>query len=115
MARGGKRTPGEGKTIGRPKRERPTNGNVAAKVLAEAKAQQLWLDMIDLERRRLFSGSSDRFSIIPLTNLLRYLEDRAYGRPVDTVNHLHDKPLEMNVNVNLGQRLAAARKRALGS
>lgn len=84
--------------------------------------------MIDLERRRLGinkDGSlgerekdaitgpdyQGKFSIIPLTNLLRYLEDRAYGRPVDTVNHLHDKPIEMNVTVSLAEAIQKARKR----
>ena len=35
--------------------------------------------------------------ILPLVNTLRYLEKiRAYeAKPVDTVNHLHDKPIEM--------------------
>jgi hypothetical protein len=124
MAQGGKR-PG----AGRKKAERPTNANVAARVLAQAKAEQLWLSMIDLERRRLGLNKdgtlSERekgaitdgeyrgnFSIIPLTNLLRYLEDRAYGRPVDTVNHLHDKPIEHNLNLNLSERFRIAMEKA---
>jgi len=114
--------------IGRPKQERPTNANVATKVLAQAKAQQLWLSMIDLERRRLGinkDGSlserqkdaidgpdyQGRFSIIPLTNLLRYLEDRAYGRPVDTVNHLHDKPIQHEVTVKMSELIREVRER----
>jgi hypothetical protein len=113
--------------MGRPKTQRPTNANVASRVLAQAKAEQLWLSMIDLERRRLGinkdgslsereKGAIDgpdyqgKFSIIPLTNLLRYLEDRAYGRPVDTVNHLHDKPIEVNV-LNLADLIGKARRR----
>jgi hypothetical protein len=127
MAQGGKR-PG----AGRKKAERPTNANVATRVLAQARAEQLWLSLIDLERRRLginktgelsvAAGSKaagavtegdyqGRFSIIPLTNLLRYLEDRAYGRPVDTVNHLHDKPIEMNVNVSIAEIVRKVRER----
>lgn len=115
--------------MGRPKSDRPTNSAVASKVLAQAKAQQLWLSMIDLERRRLGinqDGSlserekgaitgpdyQGRFSIIPLTNLLRYLEDRAYGRPVDTVNHLHDKPLEVNATLTLGEGMRLAMEKA---
>src|SRR5882762_6713580 len=109
MARGGSRKhPADCKCgncpkMGRPKQERPTNTSVAGKVLAQAKAEQLWGSIIDLERRRLginkdgslsqaekdaINGPDYRgnFSIIPLTNVLRYLEDRAYGRPVDTVN-----------------------------
>lgn len=122
-SRGGKRA-----GAGRKKQERPTNANVASRVLAQAKAEQLWLSMIDLERRRLGlnkDGSlsaaekgaitegdyQGKFSIIPLTNLLRYLEDRAYGRPVDTVNHLHDKPLEVNMKVSYIETIERARKR----
>jgi hypothetical protein len=52
-----------------------------------------------------------RFSIIPLTNLLRYLEDRAYGRPVDTVNHLHDKPIDLNVTVSMAEIVRKVRQR----
>lgn len=111
--------------IGRPKAERPTNENVAKRVLAQAKAEQTWLELIDLEKRRLglIAGAKEsggavtagdyrgNSSIIPLTNLLRYLEDRAFGRPVDTVNHLHDKPIEMNVTVSLAESIQKARKR----
>jgi len=31
----------------------------------------------------------------------KYLWDRADGKPVDTVNHLHDKPLDVNVSGNI--------------
>ena len=114
--------------MGRPKSQRPTNANVATKVLAQARSEQLWGSLIELERRRLGinkDGSlsekekgaiegpdyQGKFSIIPLTNLLRYLEDRAYGRPVDTVNHLHDKPIEMNVNVKMSELIREVRER----
>jgi hypothetical protein len=49
------------------------------------------------------------------SGILWKLFEHSEGRAIHTVNHLHDKPLELNLNVNLGQRLAAARKRALGS
>ena len=101
---------------------------VAVRVLAQAKAEKLWLAMIALERRRLGinqDGSLSEvhrgavndgdyrgnFSIIPLTNLLRYLEDRAHGRPVDTVNHVHDKPIDLNVNVSMAELLREVRER----
>ena len=124
MPPGGKRA-----GAGRKKQERPTNANVATRVLAQARAEQLWLSLIDLERRRLGINKTGelsvaekgaitegdyqgKFSIIPLTNLLRYLEDRAYGRPVDTVNHLHDKPIELNMKVSYIDVIERARKRA---
>jgi hypothetical protein len=113
---------------GRKKQERPTNSGVANRVLARAKAEELWCSMIDLERRRLginqdgslserqkgaISGPDyqGKFSIIPLTNLLRYLEDRAYGRPMDTVNHLHKEPLQMNLNVSMAEVIRKVRQR----
>lgn len=122
-SRGGKRA-----GAGRKKSERPTNANVASKVLKEAKAEKLWLSLIDLERRRLGINKTGelsvaekgaitgpdyegRFSIIPLTNLLRYLEDRAYGRPMDTVNHLHNKPIEVNHTFSVSDRIKRARER----
>jgi hypothetical protein len=115
--------------MGRPKKERPTNANVATRVLAQAKAETLWLTIIELERRRLGinkdgslsvaeKGAIDgpdyqgKFSIIPLTTVLRYLEDRAYGRPVDTVNHLHDKPVDLNVTLSLGEGMRLAMQKA---
>lgn len=52
------------------------------------------------------------FSTIPLTNILKYLEDRHYGRPVDTVNHLHDKPLEINARLTLGEGMKVAMMKA---
>ena len=136
MARGGSRKHapdcqcGNCPKMGRPKQERPTNANVATRVLARAKAEQLWLSMIDLERWRLGLNQDGtlsarekgainegdyrgNFSIIPLTNLLRYLEDRAYGRPVDTVNHVHDKPIEMNVKVSMAEIVREVRQRKL--
>jgi hypothetical protein len=136
MGRGGKREPGidpktgEKKKLGRPKSVRPTNVNVALRVLNQAKSETLWNSLIELAKNRLGIGDDGKllpppkgaiegpdyqgkFSIIPLTNLLRYLEDRAYGRPVDTVNHLHDKPIEMNVNLVLSEAIQKARKRAM--
>jgi hypothetical protein len=124
--------------MGRPKVDRPTNATVAGKVLAQAKAEKLWLELIELEKKRLGLATKDHkhhmvwkkswsayvcsdcgyqpdnashFSIIPLTNLLRYLEDRAYGRPVDTVNHLHDKPIEMSVTVKMSELIREVRER----
>ena len=115
--------------MGRPKAARPTNAGVATRVLAQAKAETLWLTIIALERRRLGinkdgslnaaeKGAIDgpdyqgKFSIIPLTTVLRYLEDRAYGRPMDTVNHLHDKPFDMNMTLSLGEGMKLAMQKA---
>jgi hypothetical protein len=42
----------------------------------------------------------------------KYLYDRAKGKAVITVNHVHDKPLEHNVNLNLSERFRIAMERA---
>ena len=119
--------------MGRPKAERATNTGVAQRVLKEIRAEQLWLSLVELEKNRLGIGARaqllqrateisagtisgpdypGRFSILPLVNLLRYLEDRAYGRPMDTVNHLHDKPVQMDVTLSLGEGMKLAMKKA---
>lgn len=43
---------------------------------------------------------------------LEYLWNRDEGRPVQNVNHLHDKPIEMNVTLSLAEAVQKARKRA---
>jgi hypothetical protein len=99
---------------------------IAQRVLDQVKAEDIYRSMVQLEVERLglnappipekaIAGPYTRWhgnvSIIPLTNLLRYLDDRAYGRPMDTVNHLHDKPLEMNVNVSMSEIVREVRTR----
>lgn len=39
------------------------------------------------------------------------VEDRALGKAIHTVNHLHDKPIEMNVTHSLAEIISKARKR----
>jgi hypothetical protein len=131
--------------VGRKKVERPTNSSVAGNVLAKAKAEQLWLTLIEIERNRLGIGEDGkllpppkkdptkpedpakakndtisgpdypgRFSTIPLTNILRYLEDRHLGRPreTSTVNHVHDKPMDLNVTLSVSEKLQRAMEKA---
>ena len=126
MPRGGKR-----ENAGRKISERPTDGNVARKVKAQVHAEKLWVSLIRLECKRLGinengelsarvdkSGVIDgpdfqgKFSVIPLSNILRYLDDRDLGRPVDTVNHLHDKPIDVNMKLSLGEGMRVAMEKA---
>lgn len=100
----------------------------------------MWLSLIEIECQRLGIGKrgkllatpertkskdSDgqtkisgpdypggRYSVIPLSTILRYLEDRHFGRPVDTVNHLHDKPIEVNATLTLGEGMKVAMEKA---
>jgi hypothetical protein len=46
-------------------------------------------------------------------DVLKYLTDRRDGKAVQTVNHVHDKPIEMNVTVSLAESVQKARKRAM--
>lgn len=43
----------------------------------------------------------------------KYLYDKRDGKPVQTINHLHDKPIEMNVNVKLSEIIREVRERKL--
>lgn len=74
MARGGKRTPGPGKTIGRPRvlPELPAikaNKSIATRVLAQINEEQKWKDLLDAQDVRV------RFEV------LRYLTDKRDGKP----------------------------------
>lgn len=125
--RGGKREPKDGKKLGRPKQQRPTNANVASRVLATVKAEETWVQLVNLEKERLglnlppipekaimgpYSVWRGNVSIIPLTNLLKYLECRALGNPTDTVNHVHDKAIDVNVTHTLSERMKLALQKA---
>jgi hypothetical protein len=44
-------------------------------------------------------------------DVLKYLTDRAYGKAVQNVNHIHDKPIEMNVNVSMSEVVRKVRER----
>lgn len=109
MANGGKR-PGAGR---KPKPKLPAVTGSKEKFL------QI-INGLNREARPDDSGELQAFRKIDLSgadaslNLRKWLYDQGHGQSIRTVNHLHDKPIEMNVNLNLGQRLAAARKRALG-
>jgi hypothetical protein len=41
----------------------------------------------------------------------KYLWDRDSGKPVDTVNHVHDKPIDLNVNVSMAEIVRKVRLR----
>lgn len=108
MPRGGKRKPGEGKKLGRPKSTRPVDGNVARKIKARVKAEELWVFLIAQASKK----ARDTGNTADLRNALEYLDNRDLGTCVDTVNHLHDKPIEMNVTFSISDRIKRARERA---
>lgn len=103
MARGGKR---EG--AGRRKRERPVDGNLARKIKAKIKAEEKWLLVVELatEKAKKTGNTAD------LRHALEVLDNRDLGNTVDTVNHLHDKPLEVNATLTLGEGMRLAMQKA---
>lgn len=58
--------------------------------------------------RRLWDSLDKRIAL----ETRRYLYDKAKGKAVITVNHLHDKPMEMNVTMRLSERFRLAMERA---
>ncbi len=102
MGRGGKRA-----GAGRKKAERNTDANVAVKVLKKQQAESLWNELVENDLAILRTTKKSG----PLRDTLRYLEDRAFGRPVDNVNHVHDKPIEMNVNLSIAEIVRKVRER----
>ena len=108
MARGGKRTPGEGKKLGRPKSQRPVDGNVARKIKARVKAEELWVFLIAQAAKK----ARETGNTADLRNALEYLDNRDLGNTVDNVNHMHDKPLEVNATLTLGEGMRLAMEKA---
>lgn len=102
--------------MGRPKQERVVDTNVAARIKQRVRAEETWVAIIETEKHRLrldlpVEERPPNVSTIPLSNMLKYQDDRHLGRTTENVNHIHDKPLEVNMNVNLAEGIARARKR----
>src|SRR5436305_201838 len=112
MPRGGSRkhpadcTCGNCPKVGRKKQERTVGGNFARKIKAKIKAEEKWLLIIEQDTILAKAGKT-----APLVRDLVYLDDRDLGRPMDTVNHLHDKPLEIDVNVKISEIIRGVRER----
>jgi hypothetical protein len=103
MAHGGAR-PG----AGRKKQERPLDGNVARKIKAKIRAEEKWARVAELAYvKAIETGHTG-----DIVRILIYLDNRDLGNTVDTVNHLHDQPLEVNMTVSLAETIQKARKRA---
>jgi hypothetical protein len=117
--RGGKRA-----NAGRKKRERPpeqidargTQGqNRAARIIDQLNEapkgkynadSKTWSgDSYEIQRFRQLDDSSQSL------DLRKWLYDKADGKAVQTVNHLHDKPIEMNVNVSMAELVRKVRQR----
>jgi hypothetical protein len=102
--RGGKREPKDGKKLGRPKTTRPVDGNVARKIKARVKAEELWVWLVGQAAKK----AKETGNTADLRNALEYLDNRDLGNTVDNVNHLHDKPMQHEVTLSLSERFRIA-------
>ena len=104
---------------GRKKREAPAEIIDGRTVTGKDHAQRL-IDQLNAEFdpntpetlevagwRRLWDSLDKRIAL----ETRRYLYDKAKGKAVITVNHLHDKPIEMNVNVSIAEVIRKVRER----
>lgn len=65
-------------------------------------------DSYEIQQWRKLTEARD----INIRGLYRWrLFEHSEGRSIQTVNHLHDKPIEMNVNFNLAEVIAKGRSR----
>lgn len=107
MARGGAR-PG----AGRKKKDRPpsvADKTAAAKLIEALNAPKLPRESSEIAGwRELWDAQDLRVRL----DTRKYLYDKRDGKAVHTVNHLHDKPIEMNVTHSLGERMMKAMEKA---
>ena len=87
--------------------DRPVDGNVARRIKAKIKAEEKWIRIVAIETELMEKTGKTA----PLRTSLIYLDNRDLGNPRDTVNHLHDKPIEMNVNVSIAEIVRKVRER----
>lgn len=74
--------------------------SLAAKPAKNWKGEEAaWLELLGDTDSRL------RFDV------MKYLTDKRDGKPVQTVNHVHDKPIEMNVNISMAELIRDIRQR----
>ena len=109
--RGGARA-GAGRRKLKPESIADGDKNFATRVLARI-GKEGWLGYVDI----LKVTSSEDYALHLLATTAGYdqfnkLLDRRYGKPVQTVNHLHDKPLEMTVTHTISERFRIAMEKA---
>lgn len=99
---------GAGRGQGRKKQERPVDGNLARRIKAKIKAEEKWILVVELATAKACRTENTA----DLRNALEYLDNRDLGNTTDNVNHMHDKPLEMNVTHTLSERMRIAMEKA---
>jgi hypothetical protein len=101
---------------------RPVDGNVARKIKARVAAEETYVSLIRLAKNKVGIGEDGKLlnpkstdypisGLDVLASLLRYLDDRDLGKCVDTVNHLHDKPIQHEVTVKMSELIREVRER----
>jgi len=65
-------------------------------------------DSYEIKQFRLIDDAGVRESL----DLRRWLYDKVSGKAMQTVNHLHDKPIEHNVTLTLSERFRVAMQKA---
>jgi len=88
---------------------RPTDANLARKLKAKIKAEERWLKILEVEIE-LVEKKQDTG---PLKRTLMYLDDRDLGKPVDTVNHLHKEPIQVEATLKISEIVREVRERKL--
>ena len=72
-----------------------------------------WLKYVDIKEVQ----SDEDFALHLVASEKWYAEqfnkllDRKFGKPVQTVNHVHDKPIDLNVNVSIAEIVRKVRPR----
>src|SRR5208282_6505404 len=108
MPRGGKRVPAAGKAIGRPRKP-------VAPVVSDRNSAGRLIDALhapptadEPEEIAGWRGLWDSTAADIRLRTRIYLYDKRDGRAVHTVNHLHDKPIEHTLTLNLSERFRIA-------
>jgi len=107
--------------IGRRKVERLSNPIASEKILHDVRAEELERALVAIEVSRLnirldekdFGVKNVPFTVStgPLYKILDRLKCHARGNPRDTVNHQHDKPIDLNVTVSMAEIVREVRER----
>jgi hypothetical protein len=87
---------------------RPVDGDLARRIKAKIQAEKKWLRIVEVETQLMETTGKTA----PLRTSLIYLDNRDLGNCVDNVNHMHDKPLEVNATLTLGEGMRLAMQKA---
>jgi hypothetical protein len=111
MPRGGKRA-GAGRRRLRPEALPEGNKDFATRVLARV-GKPGWTDYADINKVK----SDEDYALHLLAGkfnqeMFRHLLDRRFGKPIQSVNHIHDRPIDLNVSHTVSERMLLALQKA---